>query len=85
MKLKFWIAVQIKDHACYNLTDKTLKGLKSQIEKFGGLASYDSIHHVSIEYNNVFDLFNRVTGEGGGRHPELYQVIKTIYLDGESK
>ncbi len=72
MKLTVWLAEQNADSQCYNLIGRTRKEVRAQIEK--RLAEGESIDtygepvKVVIEYADAFDLFDRLTGEGGGRH-----------------
>lgn len=65
-RLKLWIAKQDSDSACYNLLSKTRKGLLAQIKQQSHV-TYHTIERVQITYKDAFDLFEWVTGEGGGR------------------
>lgn len=73
-KLTVWIAEQGDDHPCYNLIGRTRKSVKEQIAERiaqGDRADrYEAPVKVEIEYRDAFDLFDRLTCEGGGRHKD---------------
>lgn len=66
MKLTVWIAEQNSDSTCYNIVGKTKKEVLHRVANHGG--AFEAPVKVVIEYKDAFDLFERLTDEGGGRH-----------------
>jgi hypothetical protein len=64
--LKYWIAPLYRDPA-YSLIGKTKKEVIAQLAQVSDPESYEEIHQRIIEYKDAFDLFDQVSGEGGGR------------------
>ena len=64
--LTVWIAVRTDDNSCYSLIGKTKKSVQEQLETAYG--SYEPIEKKVIYYKDAFDLFEKVTGEDGGRY-----------------
>jgi len=65
MRLYYWIALS-PDHECYSVIGKTKKETISKMHLMGH-AKYEAPVRKVIEYKDAFDLFDWVTGEGGGR------------------
>lgn len=78
MKLRFWMAEQTEDNACYNPIAKTKKEVEAMIDK-NDYIKYTSIKHIEVDYTSAFDLFDWVTGESGGRNGS-YTVLKEYFL-----
>jgi hypothetical protein len=66
MKLTVWIAPQDQDRTCYNIVARTKQDALAQIAA-NQSTRYEAPKKVVIEYRDAFDLFERVTGAGGGR------------------
>jgi hypothetical protein len=66
-KLTYWVAECETDSQCYSIIDRTKKGAIAQLEKVDKCNRYGKVHKRTIEYKDAFDLFDWVTGEGGGR------------------
>ena len=65
--LTVWIAEQSDDSSAYNIVAPTKKEALRQIEERSHM-TFDPPVKVTIYYRNAFDLFDRATGENGGRH-----------------
>lgn len=66
MKLTYWYAECLDDSQCYSAIAKTKKAVIAHVAehlhtKFGPVEKRE------LEYRDAFDLFEYVTGEGGGR------------------
>lgn len=66
MKLTYWIAECLNDAPCYSLIGKTKKSVVEQVEQ-NPHGRYAAPIKREIEYKDAFDLFEMLTGEGGGR------------------
>jgi len=64
-KLVYWIAERTDDHPCYSIIGKTKKSVLEQIKHSFG--EYEPVVKKELYYRDAFDLFDQVTGEGGGR------------------
>lgn len=67
-RLTFWISEQTKDHSCYNLVGRTRDEVMYQLAMRPDSGDYSKPKRVVLDYTDAFDLFERVTAEGGGRH-----------------
>ena len=65
MKLTYWLAQQHRDHECYDIIARTRKDAIAQMIERGG--EFDPPVKREIWYDDAFDLFEKLTGEGGGR------------------
>lgn len=73
-KLVYWVSECLDDHPCYSIIGKTKKSVIAQLKQQGHLetlgadgAPYARPVKKEIPYRDAFDLFEWVTGEGGGR------------------
>lgn len=68
-KLVYWVASQDKDGSCYNIVAKTKKACLQQIASTTAWwgSAYDAPIRREIHYKDAFDLFDKATGEWGGR------------------
>jgi hypothetical protein len=73
MRLQLWIATQENDSECYNLVSTTKKNLIEQMNEHNPL-DYKAVAKVEIRAASSFEFFELVTGEGGGRAPEAYDI-----------
>lgn len=64
--LTYWVARQHADSACYNLVARTKKELLLRIAE-NPSTKYEAPIKETVTYKDAFDLFEWVTGEGGGR------------------
>lgn len=65
-KLTYWVAPLWRDPA-YSLVGKTKKAVQAQLAQVSDPESYDEVQKRVIYYKDAFDLFDHVSGEGGGR------------------
>lgn len=65
--LTVWIAEQSDDASAYNIVAPTKKEALRQISLHRHM-TFEPPVKVVINYRNAFDLFDRATGENGGRH-----------------
>lgn len=65
MKLTYWIAQQRTDHECYDIVARTRKEAIAQM--IGERRDFEPPVKREIWYKDAFDLFEQLTGEGGGR------------------
>lgn len=84
-KLKVWICDYVNDSDCYNTVSKTKKDLLEQLNKAKWSTDetaedikkrFGDVHRVEIEFKDAFDLFEFVTGEGGGRTAYAYDILE---------
>lgn len=68
MKLNYWIAECLNDSACYSIVGRTKKEVIANVAKHWDPNSYGPVQNRTIEYKDAFDLFELLTGEGGGRN-----------------
>lgn len=66
MKLTYWIAERLDDAPCYSLIGKTKKSVVEQIAQ-NPHGTYGEVEKKEIHYADAFDLFDKLTCEGGGR------------------
>ena len=66
MKLTVWIIEQDDDAPCFNIIAKTKKAALEQALFFGA-RKWTGLYKVTLSYSSAFDLFDRITSEGGGR------------------
>jgi hypothetical protein len=66
--LTYWIAPLWRDPV-YSLVGKTKKAVKEQLDQMSeeDREYYDPIEKRVIYYKDAFDLFDYISGEGGGR------------------
>jgi hypothetical protein len=60
----YWVA-ESNDHPCYSIVGRTKRECVERIENSG--VPYGPVHRREIQYTDTFDLFDLLTGEGGGR------------------
>jgi len=65
-KLTVWIAEQSDDHPAYNIVARTKKDALRQIAERPS-TDFEAPRKVELFYRDAFDLYEMVTGEGGGR------------------
>ena len=65
-KLTVWIAVRTDDSEAYSIIGKTKKEVLKKLERACG--NYEPVVKQEIYYKDAFDLFDWLTGEGGGRN-----------------
>ena len=69
--LNYWVSECTSDHTCYSIIGKTKKECLAKLLEYQGEnwadKGYEPIVKASIKYKDAFDLFDWVTGEGGGR------------------
>lgn len=70
--LTYWACAARGDAECYSIVKRTRKEAKAEREAQGSENFSPAQKHV-IAYKDAFDLFEQVTGEGGGR---LYGVVQ---------
>ena len=68
MKLNYWIAESLDDSACYSIIARTKKDVIAKLAALSDPDSYGPVEKRTIEYADAFDLFDKVTGESGGRN-----------------
>jgi len=85
MKLTFWVAIQEQDSACYNLVGRTKKEVLDKITRQHYGDEYNQLAHVEIEYDNGFQLFDMLTGEGGNSYRGVIagDKILSFYIRGD--
>ena len=66
MRLTYWYAERLDDHKSYSVIAKTKKDCVAQVaaHSFG---RFEPPVKKVIVYDDAFDLFERATGEDGGR------------------
>lgn len=64
----YWIAECLNDSECYSVIGRTKKEVRTQLDQRSDRDSFGDIKKKSIKYTDVFDLFEWVTSEGGGRN-----------------
>ena len=69
-KLTVWLSEQEQDNQCYNIVARTRREALEQIKQ-RNWTTWSKPKKVVVEYKDAFDLFEWVTGEGGGRHSHL--------------
>ena len=65
MKLTYWLAQQHDDHECYDIVARTRKEAIAQMSE--SRREFEPPVKREIRYKDAFDLFEQLTGEGGGR------------------
>lgn len=65
-KLIYWVAECLDDNPCYSIIGRTKKEVVARLADFDS-ESYAPVVKKEIFYKDAFDLFDWVTGEGGGR------------------
>jgi hypothetical protein len=65
-KLYYWIAENTYAEQ-YSLIGKTKKEVLQKLESFNNKDNFERPVKRCVEYKDVFNLFDWVTGEGGGR------------------
>jgi hypothetical protein len=65
-KLTYWIAPLPHDPV-YSLVGKTKKAVQEQLAQLSDPEEYAPIEKRVLPYKDAFDLFDYLTGEGGGR------------------
>jgi hypothetical protein len=68
-KLTVWIAVRTDDSEAYSVIGKTKKEVLQKLETAFG--DYEPVVKQEIYYKDAFDLFDWLTGEGGGRNQTI--------------
>ena len=65
-KLTYWVAECLDDNPCYSIIGKTKKEVVAKVSecRYG---EYAPVVKKELFYKDAFDLFDWVTGEGGGR------------------
>ncbi len=79
MKLTVWIAEQEDDHNCYNIVAKTKKECLAKVKEWssGNInTTYKELFKCEIECKDMFDFFEMLTAEGGGRSPYSMKILK---------
>jgi hypothetical protein len=79
MKLIVRIANQEEDHNCYNIVAKTKKECLLKVKEWAGNdtnTTYKELFKCEIECKDMFDFFERLTSEGGGRSPHSMKILK---------
>jgi hypothetical protein len=62
----YWVAPLWRDPA-YSIVGKTKKAVKEQLDQVSDPENYDAIEKRTFNYKDAFDMFEFLTGEGGGR------------------
>lgn len=65
-RLVYWYAGCINDHDTYSIVARTKREAANQRREMGAHLYEPPVKKV-IEYRDAFELFEMVTGEGGGR------------------
>jgi hypothetical protein len=65
MKLTYWYAECLTDSDCYSIIAKTKRRANELRE--GRERDFGPVEKRVIDYADAFDLFEQVSGEGGGR------------------
>lgn len=65
--LHYWYARCEDDNDCYSAIGTTKKAVEKYIDENGGPKSFGLIEKRVIYYKDLWDLFEKVTSEGGGR------------------
>lgn len=66
-KLTYWVAEHLYDNSdVYSIIGKTKKEVMAQLADMTK-SDYAPVVKKELRYRNAFDLFEWVTGEGGGR------------------
>lgn len=64
----YWIARCKDDHECYSIIGRTKRAVMRQLAERSDQGSFEPVEKRVIRYTGLFDFFNLVTGEGGGRN-----------------
>jgi hypothetical protein len=76
-KFRCYIAEQDEDSHCYNIIARTKKELIKKMEESSHVTFF-SAAYVELIYNDMFDMVDILTGEGGGRDiGSFFQVIRS--------
>jgi hypothetical protein len=71
-KLTYWVAERLDDSRVYSLIGKTKKEVVELVKEWSASEGiyrieFGPVEKRVIEYRDAFDLFDQVSGEGGGR------------------
>ena len=67
MKLTYWVAENLAGDTSDSIVARTKHDCEQKVIAYGAPAAYGLPVKKSILYNDAFDLFEIVTGKGGGR------------------
>ena len=73
--MKIWLAVQESDHPCYNQIARNKKEILLAIQDLPTV-KWEEVLEIEVDCSNVFNLIDRITGEGGGRNAGLGKVLQ---------
>lgn len=65
-KLTYWVAAHLYDTPCFSIIGKTKKEVMTQLADMTK-SDYAPVVKKELRYRDAFDLFEWVTGVGGGR------------------
>ncbi len=74
-KLTLWRIQNTEDSESYSIIAKTMKDALDQLGSYP-LKHEMILEKVVIEYASAFDLFDLVSGEGGGRHLYTNEITR---------
>lgn len=72
-KFDFWLCPELDDAQCYSIIGRTYQSVVDQVKEAYGEETDECgdaitrIEHIEVEYTDMFDFYEKVTGEGGGR------------------
>lgn len=66
MKLTYWYAECLGDHACYSIRQRTKRdAIQARSERISG-GNYGPVIKVTVKYRDGFDLVEQCMSEGNG-------------------
>lgn len=66
-RFKYWIAEHKTDNPCHSLIGRTKKEVVEQLQRVDCPRDFAPPMQREIPYDDLFDFFDWVTGEGAGR------------------
>lgn len=64
----YWIALCKDDYECYSIIGRTKRAVMRQLAERSDRDCFEPVEKRVIRYTSLFDFFDLVTGEGGGRN-----------------
>lgn len=64
----YWVAACNHDSECYSIIGKTKKEVLTTLKMRSDAHLYDEPVKRHVDYDDIFEFFDLVTGEGGGRN-----------------
>lgn len=66
-KFTYWVAEHLHDSQCYSIIGRTKRECSDELERCGNPQDFAPPEKREIIYADLFDFFDWVTSEGGGR------------------